>query len=114
MILLRKTCLALFAISAPALAGEAASPADVLCVMNGNGHSHVFAVEAPGAGRKVAKLAPGGTLCVSGAEPGAVGVVSVFEHMNAFEGCSRLVPVDRTEVMKKYVDFDRCFWSSNS
>jgi len=102
------------ALASPVLAQSATPAPDALCVMNGSSHGHLFVAEAPGAGRDVAELAPGGVLCISGAEPGAGGVVSVFEHLDAMEGCSRLVPVGQTEIMIKYVDFDRCFWSSNS
>jgi hypothetical protein len=91
-----------------------AQPADGLCVRNASAHRHLFAVEAPGTVRRVAPLAPGGTLCVTGADPGSTGRVWVYEDAEAFEGCGRLVPVGRTEDMRKYVEFDRCFWSSNS
>lgn len=85
-----------------------------LCVRNTSAQPHVFAVEAPDAGRRVEELAPGERLCVRGAAESGTGVVSVFEGFDSLEGCSRLVPVGRTEDMLRYVDFDRCFWSSNS
>ncbi|MEI4264260.1 hypothetical protein [Roseovarius sp. D0-M9] len=87
---------------------------DTVCVRNASANKHLFVAEAPNGRREIAELAPGGMLCVSGAEAGETGVVSVFEDQDAFEGCSRLVPAGRTEDMIKYVDFDRCFWSSNS
>lgn len=97
-----------------ASSGEAVTGPDTVCVRNANTHAYLFAAEAPSGERKVAELAPGERLCAQGAGPGSTGVVSVFENYDAFEGCSRLVPVGKTEDMIKYVDFDRCFWSSNS
>ncbi|MZR12207.1 hypothetical protein GQE99_04160 [Maritimibacter sp. DP07] len=87
---------------------------DAVCVRNSSAQPYVFAAEVPGVDRKVARLAPGERLCASGGRPAAMGTVSVFEGLDALEGCSRLVPFGTTEEMKKYVDFDRCFWSSNS
>ncbi len=86
---------------------------NTLCVRNQNSHKHFFAVEAANAERLTGFLEPGEVLCTK-AEPGLTGVVSVFEKADALEGCSRLVPVGTTEDMLKYVDFDRCFWSSNT
>ena len=88
--------------------------ADALCVRNESQRAHLFAVDAPGAGRLLQELAPGERLCATGATVGATGVVSVFEDFDALEGCSRLVPVGQSESMRRYVDFDRCFWQSNS
>ncbi|MEX3315371.1 hypothetical protein [Sulfitobacter sp. PS-8MA] len=87
---------------------------EALCLRNESERTHLFVVEAPGAGRLVQEIAPGESLCAAGAIPGATGVVSVFEGINALEGCSRLVPVGQSETMIEYVDFDRCFWGSNS
>ena len=87
--------------------------ATALCVRNLNSHSHFFAVEASGADRRTATLAPGERLCIT-APASETGMVQVFESADAFEGCSRLVPVGQTEDMLKYVDFDRCFWGSNT
>jgi len=99
--------------NAPAAAEQVKTSANALCVRNRNSHTHFFAVEAEGAERRTGMLAPGETLCTE-AEPGATGMVSVFEEADGFEGCSRLVPVGETEDMLKYVDFDRCFWGSNT
>lgn len=82
-----------------------------ICVVNGSEHTYLFAAEAHGAIRETAMLAPSETLCVSGAK---TGVVSVFEVPNELEGCSRLVTAGQVEGLIKYVDFDRCFWTSNS
>jgi hypothetical protein len=100
----------------PALSLSAAQDmdAEALCVRNESGRSHLFAVEAPGTQRLVQDIAPGESLCANGATSGTTGVVSVFEDIDALEGCSRLVPVGQTETMIQYVDFDRCFWSSNT
>jgi len=93
--------------------GEIDTAANALCVRNRNTHAHFFAVEARTGARRTGALSPGERLCTEAAR-GATGVVSVFESENAFEGCSRLVKAGTTEDMLKYVDFDRCFWSSNS
>jgi cytochrome c2 len=87
--------------------------ATALCVRNLNDHPHFFAVETSGADRRTATLAPGERLCITAAGS-ETGMVQVFERADAFEGCSRLVPVGQTEDMLKYVDFDRCFWGSNT
>ena len=94
-------------------AAEVETAATSLCVRNLNTHAHFFAVEARGADRRTATLDPGERLCVDG-DTGKTGMVSVFESAEGFEGCSHLVPVGETEDMLKYVDFDRCFWSSNT
>jgi len=95
----------------------AATPLDTaahaLCVRNLDGHAHFFAVETTAADRQTATLAPGERLCITAAD-NKTGMVQVFESADAFEGCSRLVPVGHTEDMLKYVDFDRCFWGSNT
>jgi hypothetical protein len=106
--------LSLLAVPPPALGQGTEAPADAVCVVNGSDHTHVFVAEARGAERRRGELAPGERLCARGATEAAGGVVSVFEHADAFEGCSRLLQPGQTEVMKKYVDFDRCFWRSNS
>lgn len=106
----------LTALLAPGVAtsDEATTRADMVCVRNASNHTHVFVAEAPDGEREVSQLAPGERLCTRSGTKDATGVVSVFESHDAFEGCSRLVPVGRTEDMIRYVDFDRCFWSSNS
>jgi len=101
-------------VAGPVLGGEQGAAAESVCIVNGNHEAHVFVAEARGGERKMSRLAPGEELCAAGATERAGGVVSVFEDEDAFEGCSRVVEAGRTEVMKKYVDFDRCFWSSNS
>ncbi|MCP5039241.1 MAG: hypothetical protein GY945_16740 [Rhodobacteraceae bacterium] len=82
-----------------------------ICVVNSADDTYLFASEAHEGRRETAQLTPGQTLCVSGGESG---VVSVYEHADALEGCSRLVSAGQTEALLRYVDFDRCFWSSNS
>lgn len=86
---------------------------NTLCVRNADEHQLFFAVEADGAERRTGYLEAGGVLCTT-SQPGQSGMVSVFEEADALEGCSRLAPVGTTEVMLRYVDFDRCFWSSNT
>lgn len=94
--------------------GAVETAANAVCVRNRNSHEHLFAVEASGAERRVQMLKPGETLCTQASETVKTGTVTVYEHADEFEGCSRLVPVGRTEDMLKYVDFDRCFWGSNT
>ncbi|WP_232796391.1 c-type cytochrome [Roseovarius salinarum] len=84
-----------------------------LCVRNLSARAHLFAVEADGADRRVKTLESGGVLCID-APQAETGVVSVYESEDAFEGCSRITPVGTTEDMLEYVDFDRCFWRSNT
>ncbi|MCZ0813500.1 hypothetical protein N5A93_14760 [Roseovarius sp. EGI FJ00037] len=111
-----KALLTLTLLLAPGFAAseDAVTGPNMVCVRNSSSHAHVFVAEAPNGERKVSRLAPDETLCARGGMKGATGMVSVFESHDAFEGCSRLVPVGQTEDMIRYVDFDRCFWSSNS
>lgn len=92
----------------------AAQPPDSLCVQNASDRAHLFAAEAPGASRKLAMLSPGDKLCITGATAGTQGRVWVYETPDSLEGCGRLVPVGQAEEMRRFVEFDRCFWSSNS
>jgi len=98
-------------LAAPVLAGETGAS---VCVRNASGNAHVFAAEAPGGERKLARLQPGETLCSTGSGSEARGVVSVYEAFDTFEGCSRLVAPGQVEDMIRYSEFDRCAWSSNS
>lgn len=82
-----------------------------LCVTNGSDHRHFFAAETNDIGRVTSMLEPGETLCAGGA---AGGFVSVFEEVEGFEGCSRLVPASGRDTLLKYADFDRCAWASNT
>ncbi len=86
-----------------------------VCVLNASPNSHFFAAEGKGVERVTATLSPGQRLCAAanGGQEWA-GVVSVYEADDGIEGCSRLVKSGTVEQMLKYVDFDRCFWSSNS
>lgn len=81
-----------------------------LCVENGAAEPYLFAVEMESGPRQTSVLAPGEDLCISGSE---AGVVSVFENADALEGCSRLVAAFTRETLMRYVDFDRCEWSSH-
>lgn len=102
-----------FATLAGAAYAQERGATDRLCVQNADTRALVFAVEAPGGARLLRDLAPGERLCTSGAA-GETGVVSVYEARDAIEGCSRLVPVGSVETLRRYVEFDRCFWDSNS
>jgi len=87
-------------------------PTDV-CVINASARRHFFVAEATDQARVSGWLDPGGTLCAQAAEAKAHGVVSVFESEDGFEGCSRVVAAGEAEEMRRYVDFDRCEWSSH-
>lgn len=85
-----------------------------VCVQNASVDSHFFAAEGKGVERITATLSPGESLCATARGDGWSGVVSVYETATGIEGCSRLVKTGTVEQMLKYVDFDRCLWSSNS
>jgi len=93
-------------------AGAASALQTGVCVTNGTDQPAFFVAEASGAAQRDATLAPGETLC-SAAGNGTGGVVRVFEHTDALEGCARLVDEGQSETLIRYVDFDRCHWSSH-
>lgn len=104
--MLLRSAFALICLALPAQAAPG------VCVTNGTDQSALFVAEAKGATQISQQLAPGETLCSGvGTMPG--GVVRVFEHADAIEGCSRLVPEGQTETLLRYADFDRCYWSSH-
>ena len=84
--------------------------ADV-CVTNQTGATRLFTAESTAGHRARADLGPGGTLCVG---PGEVqsGRVSVFEDLDAVEGCSRLVPGGSIALLR-FANFDTCAWSDH-
>ncbi|WP_084863698.1 hypothetical protein [Salibaculum halophilum] len=92
---------------------DTTAAADQVCVGNRTDEPFLFAAQAPGGTRVVETLRPGEVLCSEGTGSGR-GVVSVYEGADALEGCSRLVAPGRTEALLRYVDFDRCAWTSNS
>ena len=80
-----------------------------VCISNDTNHRYFFSAEA--GGERVAKwLAPQETLCAKGSEKG---LISVFENEDVFEGCSRSVPENGSDRLKKYAEFDRCRWGSH-
>ncbi|MDJ0825766.1 MAG: hypothetical protein QNJ16_09715 [Rhodobacter sp.] len=89
-----------------------ASAATGVCVANGTEEAYLFVAEARDGVREIATLQPAATLCSPGTG-GDGGVVSVFESAEHQEGCSRLVAEGATETLLRYVDFDRCHWSSH-
>lgn len=95
------------------VAPEIETATNALCVRNLDQSAHFFAVETSSADRRTGTLPPGERLCITASE-GETGLVQVFESADSLEGCSRLVLVGQTEDMLKYVDFDRCFWGSNT
>ncbi|MBL4873678.1 MAG: cytochrome c family protein [Rhodobacteraceae bacterium] len=91
-----------------------ATPTNGFCVTNQSELTHVFAVDAGDAGRKVQELTPGQSLCTAESSTPQNGFVSVFETIEKDEGCSRLITAGNDEGMIRYSDFDRCEWTSNS
>lgn len=85
-----------------------------VCVVNAAEDALFFAVEVGDGPRNVASLEPGGSLCSVEASTATTGTVSVYEDAEAFEGCSRVIPIGTVEEMRKFAEFDRCAWSSNS
>ncbi len=91
-----------------------------ICVKNKTGKDYIFAVQI-GDGERLVELLPDGQkLCVIGAgnigeisDNNNKGVVSVYEALDDIEGCSRLVKIGTIEKLFKFVDADRCLWSSN-
>ena len=95
--------------------GQVNVPQGAVCVQNASAERHFFAAEAPGGQRVTGMLGQGEVLCTEAdtATGQATGKVSVFEHADALEGCTRLVLSGEHETLFKYADFDRCLWSSN-
>ncbi len=82
-----------------------------ICVENATEESFLFAVDAREGARRTARLAPGARLCAEGSG----GFVSVFDHADAAEGCSRLVaPPGGLRRLHRYASFDRCAWDDNT
>ncbi|MCP5074009.1 MAG: c-type cytochrome [Rhodobacteraceae bacterium] len=88
-------------------------PKNAVCVQNSSDHTHFFVAEAAEGSRVTGELATGETLCTAAMEIPTQGTVSVFEHADEFEGCTRIVQSGMVEQMRKYAEFDRCLWSSN-
>ncbi len=90
-----------------------------ICVKNKTGKDYIFAVQI-GDGERLVELLPvGQKLCaisagnISEISEDNKGVVSVYEALDDIEGCSRLVKIGTIEKLFKFVDADRCLWSSN-
>ncbi len=88
-------------------------PENAVCVQNASAHTHFFAAEAIEGSRVTQELQFGEILCTAAMDEPLHGTVSVFEHEDEFEGCTRIVRSGMVEQMKKYSEFDRCLWSSN-
>ncbi len=99
---------AAFAVIATTAQGGAQDEA--VCIRNGSGQAHYFVAESPDGARRLARLAPGEGLCAPATSFGGRGMVSVFEELDAVEGCSRLADPGRAETLLEYEDFDRCLW----
>ncbi len=86
------------------------------CVTNQSTETYFFAADngdGSASGRITATLAPGEKLC-NIAVSAKASFVSVFENVDALEGCSRLIAPGLSEGLIRYADFDRCEWSSHS
>ncbi|WP_456390524.1 c-type cytochrome [Profundibacter sp.] len=81
-----------------------------MCVTNGAHQQHLFIVETADV-RTVEMLAPGGMFC---ADTDQGGKISVFEQPDDLEGCTRLMAPDKSNTLVRYMEFDRCEWSSHS
>lgn len=82
------------------------------CIENASDVSYVFITETREGVRQVEEVNPGGKLCAAQtAAPD--GIVSVFESIDALEGCSRIIARGVTEGLIEYAEFDRCEWSSH-
>lgn len=103
-----------FLIPFVALAGPAFAQAsdNGFCISNASDVSYVFITETREGVRQVEEVEPGGMLCADQtAAPD--GIVSVFESVDALEGCSRIIARGVTEGLIEYAEFDRCEWSSH-
>ena len=100
------------ALAAPAVGFAEAAPEDGFCIVNASAVPHIFTTETREGVRQVAELAPGDSLCAASTEA-ADGVIGVFEHIDALEGCARIVPRGGTEELLEYAEFDRCHWGSH-
>lgn len=85
-----------------------------VCVLNSTDQTLFFAAEAGDGSRTQQDLSPGAELCAEATAGTTSGMIGVYENIDAFEGCSRLVNVGVTDVLQQYVSFDRCFWASNT
>lgn len=100
----------LVCLSGPGQAAPAEGREGFVCVSNGSGARLLFAAEIAPAPRRLAWVAPGGTLC-AGPGTAETGIVSVFADATALEGCSRLARPGHAETLLAYADFDNCRWS---
>ncbi|NNE88712.1 MAG: hypothetical protein HKN27_11600 [Silicimonas sp.] len=99
----------LFATSSPVLAQ---APEGGFCIANATDTSYIFITETRESVRQVEKIGPGGMLCAS-QTAAKDGIVSVFESLDALEGCARIIPRGVVETLIAYAEFDRCAWSSH-
>lgn len=99
-----------FLLAAPL--AQAQSVARGFCIANATDDSYIFITETREGVRKVAEIAPSGELCADETQA-EDGVVSVFESLDALEGCARIIARGHTEHLIAYAEFDRCAWSSH-
>ncbi|MCF6344792.1 MAG: hypothetical protein L3J15_09025 [Devosiaceae bacterium] len=97
-----------------AMEHELSAGKNSICVENASDKLAVFAVQIGDEERAVKELAVGEKLCVKSIGSNYNGVVSVYEEIDAMEGCSRIVALGTLEKMFKFSEADRCLWSSNS
>ncbi len=81
-----------------------------VCVTNGAMAEHLFIVETENA-RISEMLKPGQQLCSDGVQGGKI---SVFEHPDDQEGCTRLMAPNKSDTLVRYMEFDRCEWGTHN
>jgi len=82
-----------------------------VCVTNGAQQGeYLFIVETADA-RIRQMLKPGEQLCSDGNQGGKI---SVFEHPDDQEGCTRIMASGKSDTLVRYMEFDRCEWGTHS
>ena len=81
-----------------------------VCVTNGADAEHLFIVETENA-RTSEMLKPGEQLCSDGDQGGKI---SVFEHPDDQEGCTRVMAPNKSDTLVRYMEFDRCEWGTHN
>lgn len=96
-------------VAAMAVPLPAKGGAGSICIANRTSQALVLVVDVAGV-RVSQEGAPGHVLC-AGAPPGAEqGTLSVFESLDAIEGCSRRASVGSVVPIFAYASFDNCHW----
>ena len=80
-----------------------------MCITNGESVEHFFVVDA-GADRSGEMLAPGAQLCANSDQGGKIGVYATADDL---EGCTRVMPPNKSETLVRFMEFDRCTWGEH-